>query len=127
LLHAVAFVFVVPGDVAAGEPEVMISVRSAMDSTGIWDRSRRALSSSMFIGKTNDAGLPTSLQMSLPDMNILIFKNDAGRWEINRQPHKLNRVPAVALRYRPRLERPLGSSRLSRPVLSVTDSALRTV
>ena len=35
--------------------------------------------------------------------------------------------PVAPLPYKPRLDRPFGSSRISRPVMSITDSAVRTI
>lgn len=127
LLHACAFISTSAGDKASGEPEIMMSVHSAMNATGIWDRRARRLSSALVLGELSNSGLPKSFEMFLPHKNIAVTRKDNGKWDVRRYAHRLDHVSVVPLRYRPRLERPLGSSRLSRPVMSITDSSLRTV
>lgn len=124
-IHSCAFITTTQGDTKSGEPEVLISARSAMWGTGLWDPRRRRLSSFLSIVDTSDAGVPTRMIMYLPDTIITITRTSTG-WNVQRSPHKLGRVPVELLMYKPRLERPFGSSRISRPVMSLADAALRT-
>jgi hypothetical protein len=126
LLHSCAFVATTLGDVAAGEPKVLVTVHSAEHATGIWDSRRRRLSAALMILAYDDAGRVSDLVMSLPD-RILTMHRENDRWTIRTTPHKLGRVPVELLVYQPRLGRPFGKSRLTRPVLYLADSALRTV
>lgn len=124
-IHACTFVPVTAGDTQSGEPPVLITPQSAMAGTGIWDPRRRRLSSALSIVDVSDAGTPTSLVMYLPDSTVSMNRTAQG-WAVDRRKHSLGRVPVRILPYKPRLDRVFGSSRISRPVMSLADQALRT-
>ena len=65
---------------------------------------------------------------SLDGRTITAERDDdaKGGWSVDIQDHAYG-MPAEPLVYRPRLGRPMGSSRISRPVMSLTDQALREV
>ncbi|GHP18870.1 hypothetical protein RN2511_036060 [Rhodococcus sp. NKCM2511] len=58
---------------------------------------------------------------------ITAAKGSNGVWSADVRSHTLKRVPVEPLVYQPRLGRPFGSSRISRAVMSLTDSALPTI
>ncbi|WP_342800981.1 phage portal protein [Nocardia sp. No.11] len=129
-IHACAFLATTQGDVQSGEPDVLITARSALSGTGIWDPRRRRLSAALSI-VAFDESFPadqrvTELVMYLPD-KVVTVRRAAGRWWTERRAHSLGRVPVELLPYRPRLDRPFGQSRISRAVMSITDEAVRTV
>jgi hypothetical protein len=126
LTHSVAFVAVTRGDVAAGEPEVLVTSRSALHGTGLWDRRRRELRAALAIVDADETGLATELVLYLPDAVVTLTRS-GGRWSQVAQRNPLGRVPVVPIRFRPDLLRPFGRSRITRAVMSLTDSALRTV
>lgn len=125
LIHAAAFLVTTQGDTAAGEPPVLITAKDAMSGTGIWDRRRRSLSSFLSILEVDQNGRPADMVMYLPDLNVMMTRNGTG-WNVTRRAHQYG-LPVEPLVYQPRLGRPFGSSRISRPVMSLHDSALRTV
>ena len=126
LIHSCAFIVTTRGDTEAGEPPVVLTGRDALSSTGIWEPRRRVIRSFLSIIATDEAGGPTEMVMYLPGGNV--FMTNTGRvWRVERREHSLGRVPVELLPYQPRLGRPFGSSRISRAVMSLTDSALRTV
>lgn len=125
LIHSTAFVFVTAGDTAAGEPQALISVRSAEWATGIWDARRRQLSAALSVASVDDEGQPDHMVMYLPNLAI-IMRREGTRWDLRQSRHTLG-IPVEHLPYRPALDRPFGSSRISRPVMSLTDSAVRTL
>lgn len=125
LIYAPAFLAVSKGDVASGEPEVLISSSSSLFSAGLWDARRRAVAAAMAISETDDGGRPTALALWLPDATLYITRTTSG-WAVDRRAHTLGRVPVEALPYKPSLDRPFGSSRISRAVMGISDSALRT-
>jgi len=127
LIHAAAFLVVTQGDEQAGEPPVLITAKDALSGTGIWDRRRRALSSFLSIIDTNEDSDPTEFVMYLPGENVqAVRRASGGGWTVTRRTHAYG-MPVEPLVYQPRLGRPFGSSRISRPVMSLHDSALRTV
>src|SRR5699024_6159677 len=76
------------------------------------------------INKWDADGNPISLTLYLDGETILATKD--GVWSIDRQSHPWG-VPVEALIYQPRVGRPMGRSRISRPVMSLHDEALRTI
>jgi hypothetical protein len=125
LIHAAAFLIATQGDTEAGEPPVLITARDALSGTGEWDRRRRSMRSFLSIIDTDDDGNPTDLALYLPNLNITATK-DRGTWVVDRREHAFG-LPVEPLVYQPRLGRPFGSSRISRAVMSLHDSAIRTV
>lgn len=126
LVSSVAFTAVTAGDVLSGEPEVIISARSAEHATGIWDGRRRSLKAALFIYSVDDAGAPDDMALLTPDTAIMIKKTATG-WDVRESRHSLGSVPVEPLIYNPSLDRPFGRSRISRAVMALTDSAVRTL
>lgn len=120
LIHAVSWLVTVQGE--PGEPDVLILPLSAAVATGMWDPRRRGLRSFLSIASQDDRGEPTAMTMYLPGMNVLIEKRD-GRWAVDRRRHAYG-LPVDPMRYKPRLGRPFGSSRISRAVMSLHEQGL---
>lgn len=125
LIHAAAFLIATQGDPGAGEPPVLITARDALSGTGEWDKRRRQLQSFLSVIETDDDCNPVDMVMYLPGLNVTMVK-DQGKWTVERSEHSFG-LPVEPLVYQPRLGRPFGSSRISRAVMSLHDSALRTV
>lgn len=124
-INSCAFGAVTPGDVGAGEPEVLISMMPATESTGIWDVRRRRLSSALWV--RSEPRKPVSSAVIFMQDHTVEMVRDGQQWEINRIPNPLPRLAVTPLRYRPRMGRPFGMSRISRAVISLTDQAVRTL
>jgi hypothetical protein len=122
LIHAVSWLVTTQGDTAAGEPAVLINARDAATATGAWDVRRRALRSFLSITDMDDNGEPTGMVLYLPNLNVTMTKRD-GRWFVVRRPHRYG-VPVDPMRYKPRVGRPFGSSRITRAVMSYHMQAL---
>lgn len=125
LIHGVSFLITTRGNEADGEPPALIHVKDAMNATGEWNVRTRRLDNLLSITGRDDKGKPTSFALYLPDLTITAEK-DGRYWTVERQDHPWG-VPAEPLVYKPRAGRPFGSSRISRPVMSLHDQALRTV
>lgn len=127
LIHAVAFVATTLGDVAAGEPEVLLSTYSATNATGLWHPAKRALGAALLVNDADEFG-PKHFFLLFPDTVHTVWREDdnTARWNLRTVPNTLGRVPVEPLVYRPRLGRPFGRSRITRPMMSLTDSAMRT-
>lgn len=120
LIHAVAWLVTTQGE--AGEPDVLVTARDAATATGIWDVRRRMLRSFLSLTDFDDNGEPTGMTMYLSGLNVTMTKT-AGAWTVERRQHNYD-VPVDPLRYKPRLGRPFGSSRISRSVMSIHMQAL---
>lgn len=125
LVHSCAFLTVTKGDTSAGEPEVLISSQSALFGSGIWDARRRRLRAALTITDMDDVGRVTGWALFVPGMTVKAYFD--GVWQLERYPHTLDRLPVEVLPYKPRLDRPFGCSRISRAVMGLSDSALRTL
>lgn len=124
LIHGAAFLVAHLGDQAAGEPEVLVTAKDGLTGTGMWDPRRRALRSFLSVTSVDEQGDVTGLVLYLPD--LIISCTFAGRrWSVDRRDHSYG-VPVEPLVYRPRLSRRMGMSRISRPVMSLHNSAIRT-
>lgn len=128
LIHAVSFLTATPGDAASGEPEVLLLARSAKDATGIWDRRTRSLRAGLSVMDTDPStGMPTQFVMYQRTKVSTFTRNEGGKWIVDVRPNRLGRVWMEPLVFRPELDRPFGHSRISRAVMSLTDSAVRTI
>jgi hypothetical protein len=124
--YSCSFLTVTKGDVASGDPDVLITPRSAMDTTALWDSRRRQLRAALSVTARDGEDI-TGLILYLPDRVIVADKLQRG-WVL--QPivkHSLGRVPVAILPYKPDLDRPFGKSKISRAVMSLTDQAVRTM
>lgn len=124
-VHSCAFLMVTKGDLSEGDPDVLITSQSALYGAGLWDYRRRRLRAAFSILDFDDSGRVIEFVMFLPQMTI------RGRWDrkwdIERYPHTLDRLPVEVLPYKPRLDRPFGCSRISRAVMGLSDAAFRTM
>lgn len=119
LEHGVMFLVSSAG--GAGEPDALITRRSALDGTGEWNHRTRHLDNFLSVTKWKN-GNPEDFNLYLPGVVIVRRDGDVGRFD-----NRLPRIPVEPLVYRARDGRPFGSSRISRPIMSITRSAVRTV
>lgn len=123
LIHATSYLVNTRGDEAAGEPASLIHVKDARNAIGDWSARRRQLENLLSVTGRDDEGTVTGLALYLDGLTITADK-DGGRWSVDRQEHPWG-VPAEPLVYKPRAERPFGSSRISRAAMGLLDQALR--
>ncbi|WP_085142590.1 phage portal protein [Mycolicibacterium conceptionense] len=122
LIHSTAFLVNTEG--GDNEPASLISVKDALNATGDWNVRARRLDNLLSI-TAREENQPTGLALYL-DGETLTATKENGKWTVERQFHPWG-VPAEAVAYKPRVGRPFGSSRISRPVMSIHDQALRTI
>lgn len=120
-----AFGFVQMGDAGSGEPESLIMLKSAESATGVWDARRRGLSSALSVMEVDDAGQVTRFNLYRPG-EVIAFRKTLNRWDAQRMRHDLG-MPVEVLSHKPSLSRPFGKSRISRAVMALTDSGVRTL
>ena len=119
--HGMALVTVAKGD--AGEAPVQIQGHSAESSAAIWDRRKRRVSAALTIS-TMDVDKPTEFIVYLPHV-VLSCRRDAGKWVAERIENKIGRTLVRPLTNDPQLNRPFGRSRITNPVMSLCDMAVR--
>jgi len=122
LIHGPAYLINTEGD--EGEPESLIHVKDALNAIGDWDPRSRRVMNLLSVNSRVDNQV-TGLTLYLDGRTIDAVKEN-GRWHAEILEHPWG-VPVEALIYKPRVGRPFGTSRISRPVMSLHDQALRTV
>ena len=118
--------FVTVGRGAPGEPEILVSVESTESCTVEWDyRLRRA---KMGLSQTRDEnGVILMETLYLPNETIL-FEQVRGELKIvHRDRHNLGRVPVARMLNRDRASDVSGRSEITRPIVYLTDAAIRTL
>jgi len=123
LLHGVSFLITTRG--VDDEPMALVHAKDALNATGQWNNRARRLDNLLSITSRDENGDPNGLALYLDGVTITAEKG-AGRWSAERTEHPWG-VPADALIYKPRSSRRLGSSRITRPVMSWTDQAMRAL
>lgn len=134
LVHSCAFVFTSRGIVAEGDPEVVISTKSAEDASAIWDQRRRRVHAAISVDDRDPyTGSATLMHLYLPTIDgrparvMRLTRNAFGTFEAVEVSVFSGRVPVEVLPFRPSLTRPFGRSRVTRAVMYLTDAAMRTM
>ena len=107
---------------AAGEPPVIITTHSAEDGAARWDERLGRVKDGLVIMDYDDTGAPVEIALYTDAETIHV---DAVTGAVERMPHRMGRPMMEALCYNPTEAKPLGQSRISRAVRSITDSAVR--
>lgn len=127
LIYGIAFVCVGTGQ--DGEPDQLITVESPRDMTGKWNGRTRRLESAAARFRDPQTHADIGATLYLPDQTIYVERDAASApWQVvNRDQHKLGRVPVSPLVNRPRSSRVRGRSEISLAVRGYTDAAVRTL
>lgn len=120
--HGLSFVSVARGDV--GEPDVQIQAHSAEHASAVWDSRRRRLSEALSIGSYDSGGNPDVLTLWLPGKIVFCVRDGSG-WQVDRRGTPRQTVQVVPVPHDPQLSKPLGRSRITGPVMTITDMAVR--
>lgn len=124
--HGCSFITTTRGDTGAGEPPVVVQVRSAEWATAEWDSRTRALTAFFAVTSTDDLGAVSSFVLALPGQ-FVNARRSAGAWQVDRQHGVPGRLGVEMLVHDPQLDRPFGRSRITREVRYLTDAAVRTL
>lgn len=126
-VHGVSFLTVTRGDVAAGEPEVLILPASAEQSAGIWDARRRRLTGFLTVRGSHASGGPEFATFYTDDSVYSLTHSSGGEWTWSSSPNVLGFVSVAPLVHKYELRRPLGHSRITKASMYYSDAALRTI
>lgn len=119
--HGVAFTFTTRGDVAKGEPEVLVTVSTAMSASCELDPRSRLVTAALEV-----LGGPR-VNLYLPGRVLLCVRRPQG-WFVEdefRTGH--NRVACTPYVHGASIEKPLGRSRITKPLMAYTDMGVRTL
>ena len=106
----------------AGEPDAMVTRQDALNGTGDWSKRARRLTSFLSVIERDNLGKPSEFNLYFPGATVLCRDG-----VVVDRIRSLDHVPVEPLVYRQRDSRPFGSSRISRPIMSITHSAVRTI
>lgn len=120
--HGVSFVTVAKG--ASGEPDVQIQAHEAESAAALWDYRNRRIRAGITVSSLDKQG-PASFVVYLPDAVLICERNDSGRWSAERLANPSGRALMVPVTYDPQTNKPFGRSRITQPVMSLTDMAVR--
>jgi hypothetical protein len=113
---------------AKGEPDVLVTVETPQNLTGVWDQRKRRLSVAaqrIF----DEEGKFTRGALYEEDRTVYYRRtSETSRWAIEHvDTHRLGRVPIVRFANRGRAGRREGRSEITRAVRAYTDMAVRTL
>ena len=115
------------GDKANGEPEILATVESAKDMTGIYNRRKRRIEIAALKGYVNGE----HLRGTLYEENQTTFyerKTETSRWRVTGvDKHNMGRCPVVWFPNRARAGRREGKSEITKAVRGYTNMAVRTL
>lgn len=122
LIAGCDFITLSKGD--AGEPPVIITTHSAENCAAIWDNRLGRISSGLVIMHYAKSLVPDEIAVYTDDFTLHV--DDSGDelvYEV--MYHKLGRPLMEAMAYNPTESKPLGQSRITHAVRSITDSGVR--
>lgn len=124
LIHGVSFLTASRG--GDGDPDPTVTVESPLTTSGIWDPVRRRLSAAASV-TFDEQGREAGATLFLPDQTVTAVRGTDGWSVVNRDWHGAGRVMVRRLVNRTRASRHWGRSEITRPVLSYTKAAMRTL
>lgn len=120
LIHSCSFATIVMG--SDGFPR--IDLHSAETASARWDDAKGRIAYGMVINSfANNA--PSEITMYTDDAAVHLWDSGAGFWDWEAQQYSMGRPTMEPLSYRPTFRKPFGQSRITRAVMSITDSAVR--
>lgn len=101
-----------------------IDLYSAEHAAARWDDAKGRIAYGMVINEFTD-GKPSFVTLYADDAVIMAWNTGAGFWDWDYTPISMGRPTMDAFVYRPTYQKPFGQSRITRAVMSITDSAVR--
>jgi hypothetical protein len=123
LIHGPAFLVNTVG--VEGEPKSLVHVRDALSATGTWNPRRRRLDEVLSVTNRDENNAITGFVLYLDGLTISGVKS-RGSWTVDHQDHPWG-MPVEPLVYKPRVGRPFGSSRITRPIMGLQRQAVRSL
>ena len=103
--------------------EPRIDFYSAERAAARWDDEKGRIAYGMTIDAF-DNGQPVAINLFTDDALVQLWFNGSF-WDWRAEPYSMGRPTMEAFVYRPTFNKPFGQSRISRAVMSITDSAVR--
>lgn len=121
-IHSCAFLTVTRDSTG----QSVVTPRSAAWSAATWDGAAGQVGSALTILSTDDQGQVDAFNVFLPHA-LYQVRRAGSTWTAVRSENPLGRPTVAAIAYDPQLDRPFGRSRITRPLMALTDIAIRTM
>ena len=116
--------------VSAYEGKARVSAYPASASSALYSDALGDITAAMFVvAMQHKDGIPTDSPAWLNVVTseyLIRLQSDGKEWRATYEAHGLGHVPAFVAPYEATLERPMGSSRITREVMGYIDEAVRT-
>ena len=119
LIHSCCF-----ATVGMGANGASVDLFSAEDGAARWDDAKGRIAYGLVITDYSETG-PSALRLYTDDAMVEAWDNGVGFWSWTVEPYTMGRPAMEAFSYRPTYDRPFGQSRITKAVMSITDSAVR--
>lgn len=119
LIHSCAF-----ATVGRGEDGVRIDLHSAETAAARWDVAKGRIAYGMTVDEVKD-GHVIEATLYTEDAVVHLWETEGEWWDYEVFPINMGRPTMEVFAYRPTYNKPFGQSRISRAVMSLTDSAVR--
>lgn len=111
-----------------GEPTSLLTTRDALDATGIWNGRTRSLDVALSIDDRDERGKILALSLFTDGQTLVAQRATVtDTWDVEVTDHPGLGILCEPLPYRPHGRRALGRSRISRPIMSLQDAAIRAL
>ena len=120
LIHSCCFATVSVDD----DGKSRIDFYSAERAAARWDDVTGRVAYGLVIDEF-DEGSPSVVTLYAPNVVVRAWDTGAGFWDWAYRPIAMGRPTMAAFTYRPTFAKPFGQSRITRAVMSITDSAVR--
>lgn len=104
--------------------DARIDIYDAEHASGRWDDAKGRMAYGITID-TDPTGNITCITLHDDEADVYAWPTDSGSWAWEARPHGMGRPLMEAFTYRPTQRKPMGQSRITRAVMSITDSAVR--
>lgn len=105
-----------------GEPR--IDLHGADMAAARWDDAKGRISYGMTVDRLHK-GRPSEISLYTEDALVRAWSTGLGWWDYEIEPYSMGRPTMEVFAYRPTQAKPFGQSRITRTVMSITDSAVR--
>lgn len=107
----------------------VISAYPATAACALWDDSLKAIRAGLVVAESKAVAGTTTRKPSVIEVftegSVIVLTCPDGRWTAEYLEHSMGRPLMEPMPYGATLERPFGSSRITRSVMSITDDAIR--
>lgn len=114
-------------DDGSGNP--VISAYPATAASALWDDARKSIKAGLVVAESKKVPgdterVPTVVHLLTAD-SLVVLTREGGSWSAEYREHSMGRCLMEPMAHGATLERPFGTSRITRSVMSITDDAIR--